>query len=133
MNHLGFLDTFAALRNFVLIVGVVVLTALIASLWKFAGYKRTYYSLSFFAVAVPCFVIFGGNWYDKISDLMQAIIVSLVMELPPIVLVLSVRNLNKQVEIPKWFSITNVILSSIFIVIFLIGVMIGGGGGGMIG
>ena len=132
MNHICFLDTFAELRNFVLIIAAVVLAGLIALLWKFAGHKRTYYLLSFFAIAIPSFVIFGGGWYDKISDLLQAIMVSLVMELPPVVLVLSVRNLNKQIEIPKWLTITNILLSCIFIVIFLMGVMVGGGGG-MIG
>jgi hypothetical protein len=133
MSHLLFLDTFEQLRNFVLIVALVILAGIIALLWKFAGYKTTYFLLSFFAVVIPSFVIFGGQWFDKISDLSQAILVSLVMELPPIVLVLSVRNLNKQVEIPKWITISNIVLSSIVIVIFLIGVMVGGGGGGMIG
>jgi hypothetical protein len=132
MSHLCFLDNYQQLRNLVLIVVVVVLAGLIALLWKFIGYKKTYFIISFFAVAIPSFVIFGGQWVDKISDLSQAILISLVMELPPIVLVLSVRNLNNKIEIPKWLTITNIVLSSSFIVIFLIAIMVGGGGG-MIG
>jgi hypothetical protein len=123
------MDPYIKLRNiFLMITGIV----LIALIWKFAGYKRTYFIVFFFSIFFLVATLFFGSELDRLGDIVDVIILSFTIELPPVLLYLSIRNFEKQPGIAKWISITGLIVSFILCIILFIGMM-AGGGGGMIG
>jgi len=105
---------------------------LIPLTWKFVGYKKTYYIVFFLSVLFLSLAFFFTAELDRLGDICDLIIISLTLELPLILLVLSFRNLNKETDVPRWLSISGLIVSLILCGILFIAVM-AGGGGGMIG
>jgi hypothetical protein len=123
------MDSYTKLRNTILMVMGLVLIALV---WKFAGYKKTYFIVFFFSIFFLVATLFLGSKLDILGDIADVIILSLTIELPPVLFFLSIRNLEKQAGIAKWISITGLIVSFILCIILFIGLM-SGVSGGMIG
>src|SRR5580700_1487717 len=125
MKFILLMDTYIKLRNIILMVTGIVLIALI---WKFAGYKKTYFIVFFFSIFFFVPTLFFGSELDRLGDIVDVIILSFTIELPPVLLFLSIRNFEKQLGIAKWLSITGLIVSLILCIILFIGMMAGGGG-----
>ncbi|HXB13152.1 MAG TPA: hypothetical protein VNZ45_14285 [Bacteroidia bacterium] len=129
MNFILLMDSYIKLRNTILaLTGLV----LIPIFWKFAGYRKTYFIVFFLSVFFLLTTLFFTTELDKLGDIVDLIIMSFTLELPPILLVLSIRNLDKKVEIPRWISIAGLIVSLVLCVILFIAIM-AGVSGGMIG
>ena len=113
------------------IVGLI-LICFIAFRWNYRGYKITYFVISILAILFPAVTIYFSSELDKLADVCVLIILSFTLELPPALLIMSVRNLNKEVEIPRILSIINIVISCGLTIFLLIAIM-AGVSGGMIG
>lgn len=109
----------------VFIISIVSLATLTGISWKFAGYRKTYFFIAFLTVL---FFVLTFIEFARPNEILESIMNTCTLALPLFLLALSIRNLNVNTDVPRIFTVANLVLSAGIIIVLIIAIMSAVGG-----